>query len=138
MGNGQISISIDTRLQKKLSVRAAELGISLSALCAAYIENGLSGHDINAMDSQTEALMERFEHLAQQVESSIKQLKTTPANGSQPPAEKASVSSIEMKAFFLETLLYLRTLYKNDVATQSAIAKQVIKHYGEDNRVKGL
>lgn len=125
----QLSVSLDNRLVAALRRKAADLEISLSALCAAYVEKGLYDESTARLIEQLEDLVKRLNEIypSDGINSSI--------NASDPSSKP--VTPLEYRAFMLEVLLYLRAFTKNDVGMRGDIAAQVKKYYG-DNRVKGL
>ena len=123
--SGRIHLSLDNKLASDLRKKAVQLGVSISAVAAGYIERGLYEESLARSSDRLDELASRLEQLLDRVE-----------NGNGHPSSQA-VTPEEQRAFFLEVLLYFREMFKKNVGVRGDIAAQVKKHYG-NSRVQGL
>ena len=125
--SGRIHLSLDNKLASDLRKKAVQLGVSISAVAAGYIERGLYEESLARSNDRLDELAGRLEQLLDRVEN---------GNGNGHLSSQV-VTPEEQRAFFLEVLLYFRELFKKNVGVRGDIAAQVKKHYG-DSRVQGL
>lgn len=135
----KVTVSLDSKILFPLRKKAAELDISLSALVASYLEKPTYDESTARLNEQLETLIEEVKTLI--VSSDLNKPVQNGVNeieGSNNGQANDPVTPVQMRAFMLETLLYLRRFTaKTDVGTRGDIAAEVRKYYG-DNRVKGL
>lgn len=122
----RITVSIDNTLLYHLNKKAAELDVSISALTAAYAEKGLYDESTARFNEQLEELLKRLDQI---YPSDSIGSKFTKADSGSPALP------LELQAFMMEVLLYLKALTKNDVGTRGDIAAEVRKRFG-DHRMR--
>lgn len=130
----RITISLDSALSYELRKKAGLLGISISALAAAYIEKGLFDESTARLNERVTGLVDRVDALVDRVGAAAEQ---PAAAGAVASGGGASVAPNEFRAFMLEVLLYFKEMYKKEVGLRGDIAAKVREQYG-DSRMKGL
>lgn len=129
----RITLSLDSALAYELRKKAGQLEISISALAAAYIENGLFDESAARLNERVKGLLDRAGTLLNRVE----EYDHGRHQGARAEAGGVPLSPDEMRAFMLEVLLYFKEIYKEKVGLRGDIAAKVRAQYG-DARVKGL
>jgi hypothetical protein len=130
---GRLTIYLDNALAGALRRKAAQLDVSLSALAAGYIDQGLHEGERAAVIDRMAYGVEHLEKVAGRLDGLLARLEDTVDRTEAAGGMEAD----EQRAFYLEALLYLRELFKDKLSVQADIAARVRQVYG-DKRPRGL